>query len=349
MSSEKINFASENFSGVQEDMIKALIAANTGNAPSYGNDPVTQLAKQRFKETFGDNIEVYFTFNGTGANNFGLSCVLQKYHSIFCTNVSHLYVDESTATETFTGCRIYPVHSLNGKMVIDGLRRSIKRIGDVHHPQPGVVSLTQPTEYGTVYTRAQLNIIKTICRDNNMLLHVDGARLFNAAAHLDESLKDICQETGIDILTVGGTKAGMMFGEAVIFFNPAVGNSRRFHLKRSMQLASKNRFIATQFEYMLRTDLWKKVARYTNALAQYFVQQIAGISSLQITHPVETNAVFVRMPTALYQHLQIIASFYLWNEEKNESRFIFSFNNTMEEIDRLVCHLKNFIDRPSNP
>jgi threonine aldolase len=339
VSSEKINFASENFAGVQEDMLKALLSANGANVPSYGNDPITRAAVEQFKDSFGDNIEVYFTFNGTGANNFGLSCTLQRHHSIFCTHVAHLYVDESTATEAFTGCRIYPVHSINGKMVIDGLRRSIKRLGDPHHPQPGVVSLTQPTEYGTVYTKAELKAIKAICRENNMLLHIDGARFFNAAIYLNESLKDLCQETGIDMLTLGGTKAGMMFGEAVVFFNPVAGNAYKFNLKRSMQLASKNRFIATQFEYMLREGLWQKIARHTNGLARYFAEQITGIHSLQITHPVETNAVFVRMPLSLYHRLQETASFYLWNEEKSEARFMFSFNSTKEEVDQFIRHL----------
>lgn len=341
MKSEKINFASENFAGVHEDMMKALLAANHSNVPSYGNDPITAAATLRFKEAFGENIEVYFTFNGTGANNFGLSCALQKHHSIFCTNVAHLYVDESTAAETFTGCRIYPVHSLNGKIVIGGLRRSIKRLGDIHHPQPGVVSISQPTEYGTVYTKAQLKAIREVCLEKNMLLHVDGARLFNAAVHLGGSLKDLCAE--IDILTVGGTKAGMMFGEAVVFFNPAAGNAYKFHLKRSMQLASKNRFIAAQFEGMLRTRLWQKIAQHTNSLALYFSEQVAGIPSLQVTHPVETNAVFVRMPPSLHRQLQDIASFYLWNEEKSETRFMFSFNNTREEIDRFIGQLKDML------
>lgn len=343
MKYEKINFASENFAGVHAEMMKALMTANNGNVPSYGNDPITQTAKKRFRETFGDDIEVYFTFNGTGANNFGLSCALQKHHSIFCTNIAHLYVDESTATEAITGCRIYPVTAINGKMVPDSLRRSIKRLGDVHHPQPGIVSLTQPTEYGTVYTIPQLRTIKAICRENNMLLHVDGARLFNAAVHLNESLKDICAETGIDILTVGGTKAGMVFGEAVVFFHPVAGNACKFNHKRSMQLASKNRFIATQFDRMLCDGFWQKIAEHTNGLAQYFMRQMAGIDSLHITQPVESNAVFVRMPLFLYQQLQGIADFYLWNEEKSEVRFMFSFNSTKEEIDRFIRHLKNMV------
>jgi len=181
----KINFASENYAPVHPQLMEALIEANTGNQPSYGNDDITRETVQLFKKIFGDNIDVHFVFNGTGANNFGLSCMVERHHSIFCSDVAHLYVDESNAPEAVLGCRLYPVKSANGKIIIDELKKSIKRIGDVHHPQPKVISLTQPTEYGTVYTLDELKAIKDICTANNMLLHVDGARFFNAAVFRD--------------------------------------------------------------------------------------------------------------------------------------------------------------------
>jgi threonine aldolase len=329
---KKINFSSENFAGVYHSVMDALINANNDNAPSYGNDHITQDTVALFKQVFGENIEVYFTFNGTGANNFGLSCMVDRHHSIFCSDVAHLYVDESNAPEAFTGCRLYPVNSLNGKIIIDDLRLKIKRIGDVHHPQPKVVSLTQPTEYGTVYTIAELKEIKAICTANHMLLHVDGARFFNAAVQLNASLKQISEEAGVDVLTLGGTKIGLMFGEAVIFFNPAINNPFKFNLKRSMQLASKNRFIAIQFQTLLRDELWHKIAQHTNELAKLFEREIAAIPLLQITSPVETNAVFLNMPKQIHQQMQEFASFYWWNEQKSEARFIFSFNNTTHEV-----------------
>jgi len=291
----KINFASENYAGVQTDIMQALAEANTGAAPSYGNDVYTAETIGVIKEHFGDDIEVYFTFNGTGANNFGLSAVAARFNSIFCTDVAHLYVDESTAPESFTGCRLYPVMSTSGKVAAADLKAAIKRAGDIHHPQPGIVSLTQPTEYGTVYTTEELQAIKAICNENNLLLHVDGARFFNAAPFLDASLKEMTRETGIDILTLGGTKAGMMFGEAVIFFDKDASGSRKYYLKRSMQLASKNRFIAAQFKAMLQNDLWRKLAVHTNNLAKEFEKQVAGIPGIKIAHPVETTAVFLNM------------------------------------------------------
>ncbi|HTI57433.1 threonine aldolase family protein [Mucilaginibacter sp.] len=337
---KKINFSSENYAGVHPKMMEALIAANTGNAASYGNDEITKGTVALFKQIFGENIEAYFTFNGTGANNFGLSCMLDRFNSIFCADLAHLYVDESTAPESFLGCRIYPVKSHNGKIVADELKVAVKRIGDVHHPQPKVVSLTQPTEYGTVYTVDELKAIKAVCIANNMLLHVDGARFYNAAAYLGVSLKQISAEVGVDVLTLGGTKIGMMMGEAVIFFSPANAASLKFNLKRSMQLASKNRFIAIQFQALLKDNLWQDMAEHTNKLAKLFEQEIAGIQPVKMAYPVETNAAFLNISPELHEKMQDFASFYYWNDERREARLIFSFDNTEEDVKRFVAKLR---------
>lgn len=335
----KASFASENFSGVHPEIMQALIAANVQQVPSYGNDAFTRDAQAVFKEQFGELADVYFTFNGTGANVFGLSCLTERHQAIYCSDVAHIYVDESTAPEAFTDCRLYPVTAPAGKIDIADLGDKLKRVGDIHHPQPGVVSITQPTEYGTVYTIAELRAIKALCVANNMLLHVDGARFFNAAIHLDVSLMQLSTEVGVDVLTLGGTKIGMMFGEAVIFFNQPSGAPLKFLLKRSMQLASKNRFIAVQFLKLFQDDLWKKLAAYTNRLAKQFEREIAGASQIKIAYPVETNAVFLRMPRSLHQQMQEFASFYYWNEKREEARLVFSFDNTPEEVSSLVQKL----------
>jgi len=343
-STRKLCFSSENFSGVQEEIMQALIESNRHQVASYGNDPFTHAAIALLKEHFGQDIEVYFTFNGTGANNFGLSCVTEKVSSIFCTDMAHLNVDESTAPECFIGCRIYPVNSLNGKIRIDDLKTKIRRVGDIHHPQPGIVSITQPTELGTVYRLEEMKAIKAVCREHGLLLHVDGARFFNAAACLDLSLKELCGEGGIDILTLGGTKIGMMFGEAVLFFNPADKRAFKFNLKRSMQLASKNRFIAVQFSRLFRDGLWQRIAKYTNQLARVLEQEIRKIPSLKIAYPVESNAVFVNMPKELHQKMQEFATFYYWNEERSEARFIGSFDNTVEEVKQLADKIRECLE-----
>ncbi len=337
---KKINLSSENYAGVHGKMMSALAAANADNVPSYGNDHYTQSAIAVFKTHFGENIEVYFTFNGTGANNFGISAATGKHNSVFCTEVAHLNVDESTAPEAFTGCRIFPVKSADGKIILGDLKNKLNRAGDVHHPQPKVVTITQPTEYGTVYTIDELKALKQVCTENNLLLHIDGARFFNAAVHLNTSLKQLSADAGVDILTLGGTKSGMMFGEAVIFFNCPVPNANKFMLKRSMQLASKNRFIAAQFAAMLRDELWKEIANHANRLAAMLEKELAKIPSLEIAYPVETNAVFVKMPKHIFDELQKIATFYHWNEERNEYRFMISFNSTADEITRFVEQVK---------
>jgi len=340
--SETINFASENYAGVQSDMMQALLDANKGHARSYGNDEYTLEAANLIRESFGADAEVYFTFNGTGANNFGLASITNKYHSIFCSDVAHLYVDESTAPETFVGCRIFVIPSESGKITAEELRVSIKRSGDIHHPQPKVVSLTQPTEYGTVYTIDELKAIKAICVDNNMLLHVDGARYFNAAISLGTTFKEMTTDVGIDVLTLGGTKAGMMFGEAVIFFNKDQSEGYKYNLKRSMQLASKNRFIAAQFTAMLTDNIWHRLATHTNNLAKEFERRIVEIPSVKVVHPVETNAVFIKMSPALHEKMQQHAHFYYWNDLKEEVRLVFSFDNTIEEIDRFIKQLDQY-------
>lgn len=329
-----ISFSSENYSGAHPAFIKAIEQANIGTAPSYGRDDFTIKAKQIIQDNFRVECDVYFAFNGTGANNFGLAAILQPFNSIFCTDVSHLYVDESTAPEAFIGCRIYAVKSEHGKINIDDLKEKIKRFGDVHHPQPAVLTISQPTEYGTVYTAEELNLLSTLLKENNMLLHIDGARFFNAAVALNCSFNDMIQ--GVDVLTLGGTKNGMLFGEAVIFFNQTKRVSNAFHLKRSMQLASKMRFISSQFEAMFSNDLWYELAAHANKMAAYFCDQILRSTALKITRPVQTNAVFIEIPGSDSLRLQDFASFYIWNEYHNEARFMFSFDTTKEEIDSFI-------------
>jgi threonine aldolase len=337
-----INFASENFAGVHPEIMQALLNANTGNERSYGNDHYTADAVQLFKKHFGEEIDVYFTFSGTGANNFGLGCVTEKFQSIFCSDVAHLYVDESTAPETFCGCRLYPLNSKHGKISADALKSAGKRKDDIHHPHSRVISITQPTEYGTAYTLSELKSIKEVCVENDWLLHVDGARFFNAAAHLDVSLKTLSRDAGIDVLTLGGTKAGMMFGEAVIFFSTTSTSSKRFHLKRSMQLASKQRFIAAQFTALLENDLWHRIAVLTNNLAKKFEQAVAEISAIKIQHPVESNSVFFTISSSLFSKMKQHANFYYWKEWENEARVMFSFNNTEGEIETFLRLLRQY-------
>jgi len=335
-----INFSSENYDHVHPRIMQAILEANQGFSPSYGKDSDTAKTIEFLQHEFGENIQVHFTFNGTGANNFALGCLAQKHQSIFCSDVAHCYVDESTAPEAFIGCRLYPVESEQGKISVDSLSKHVKRSGDLHHPQPGVVTLTQPTEHGTVYSITELQAIKSFCKTHNLLLHIDGARFFNAAVSLGISLRELSTEIGIDALTLGGTKIGMMFGEAVIFFKPDQSNPFWFMHKRSMQLASKNRFIAIQFAKLFENNLWMEIANHTNQLANYFEEQVKSIDGIKIVYPVQSNVVFLKLPEWLYLNLQNHVSFYYWDEQKEYARLVFSFSNTQQEVTEFVDLLK---------
>jgi len=332
-----INFSSENFDKTHPKILKALLKSNTGFAASYGKDEYTIKANTKFKEIFGiKEIDVFFCFNGTGANNFALSSITEKYSSILCSDVSHLYTAESTAPEAFTSCRLYPVKTLNGKIVITDFLRKAKIKNDVHLPPASVLTITQPTEYGTVYNLKELKIISKHCKANNILLHIDGARLFNALAALNCSLADFIKISRADVLTLGGTKSGLMFGEAVVFFKSKRFKNINYNHKRSMQLASKNRFIAAQFSELFKDELWKEIASHTNNLAKYFEQELIKTTKSAIAYPIETNMVFLKMKQELFNKLISETNFYRWDNDLEEVRFAFSFSNTKKDIERFL-------------
>ena len=333
----KTSFSSENFAGAHPAFIEAIVNANEGKAPSYGNDAFTAATQRLIQKKFEADCDIYFAFNGTGANNFALAPLVQSFSSIFCSDVSHLYMDESTAPEALLGCRLYPIKSTHGKIDLDDLTDKLNRVGNVHHPQPAVLTLSQPTEYGTVYSLEEIKAFSTLLKKHNMYLHIDGARFFNAAVSLNATLNEMIQ--GVDVLTLGGTKNGMLFGEAVLFFNESKNENNKFHLKRSMQLASKMRFISAQFEAMFTNNLWYDLAAHANNSATYFAKKITDYTPLRVTRPVETNAVFVEIPKNLYLALQEVATFYMWNEQTEETRFMFSFDTTTSEIDKFIEQL----------
>lgn len=336
-----MNFSSENFDSTHPAIMKALLKANRGFAPSYGKDECTLKAEADFRKAFcTEDIKVFFCFNGTGANNFAVGSITAKHNAILCSDISHLYTAESTAPETFTGCRLYPITTKDGKIVMEDLLRRIKAQNDIHRPPATALTITQPTEYGTIYTAKELKTIAGHCKANNILLHIDGARLFNALAAMDWSLADFINISKADVLTLGGTKSGLMFGEAVIFFNSKRFQYLEYNHKRSMQLASKNRFITVQFSTLLKDGLWKKIATHTNALAKYFGNELNKNGNAAIAYPVETNVVFLKMNKNDFETLQATVNFYRWDDEQNEVRFVFSFSNSKKEVEVLVKEYK---------
>jgi threonine aldolase len=339
-----MNFSSENFDGVHPGILKALINSNHGFVPSYGEDEYTAKARKLFKELFEtEELEVFFCFNGTGANNFALSSIAEKHTAILCSAVSHLYTAESTAPETFTGCRLYPVKTSNGKIQMEDFTAKVKTRNAVHLPPASVLTISQPTEYGTIYSMDELKLIADHCHENNILLHIDGARIFNALVAMNCTFSEFINASRADVLTMGGTKSGLLFGEAVIFFNRQKWKHLKFNHKRSMQLASKNRFIAAQFIELFNDDLWEKIAAHTNSLARYFEKGLGKISESKPVYPVETNMVFMKMGDKQFDTLRSMADFYRWDDALKEVRFAFSFSNTEKEIDKFLGLYKDTI------
>jgi len=342
----KKTLASDNYAGILPGIIEAIAEANVGHATSYGYDTYTALAKEEFQKLFGSDIEVTFVFNGTGANVLGISCVTQSFNSIFCSQHAHAFVDESTAPETFTGCRLFPLPSdEQGKISADTLRKAIIRKGDEHHPQPRVLTISQPTEFGTLYTIDELNALSAVLREHDMVFHVDGARFFNALAAMNCTAKEMIPDTGVDILSVGGTKAGLMIGEAIVFLNAEMSKDLKYRQKQSMQLASKMRFISVQFFKLLKDNLWKPSASHANAMAALLAKGLSAIPQVQITRNVETNAVFAIIPPEWIEEMQKLTFFYKWKEATGEIRLMCSFDTTEEEIDKFVSRLKQLSEQ----
>src|SRR4051794_23284303 len=334
MKDTHLSLASENYAGIHPAILEAIIQCNSGHQRSYGNDAYTEKARAVIKEHFGNDAEAHFVMNGTGANVFALSTMTRSYNAIICSDLAHVFVSESTAVEAFTGCRLLLVPTKEGKIIPQALEQTITRIGDIHFPQAKVLTITQPTEYGTVYTLAEMQELIAIARKNNLYVHIDGARLFNAAVALGCSLEELT--AGADIVCLGGTKAGMMIGEAVIFLNKQLYSDSRYLLKRSMQLASKMRFISCQFEGMLSNNVWKEIATHTNAMAKLLANGLQQFDEIKVTRPVDTNAVFATMPPAWFEALQQEMLFYMWDETINEVRMMCSFDIQEEDINRFI-------------
>lgn len=334
------SFASDNYSGIHPEVLDAIVRANSGHVGAYGNDPYTQSAIAKFREQLGPDIEVFFVFNGTGANVTGLKAVTRSYHSIISSSLAHLHVDECGAPEQVIGCKVLTVETEDGKITPAGVKQHLYGFGDQHHSQPRVICITQSTEIGTVYRTEEIKALADLAHAHGMYLHMDGTRLANAAAFLDVPLRALTTDAGVDILSFGGTKNGMMIGEAVIFFNKELAHDFTFIRKQSMQLGSKMRFIAAQFEALLSNDLLLRNARHANRMAQLLAEGIRDIPNVQITNQVEANAVFASVPRETIPLLQEKYFFYVWSEEKSQVRWMASFDTTEEDIAQFVAQIK---------
>jgi threonine aldolase len=326
------SFASDNNAGVHPEILQAIARANQGHVVGYGADPYTASAARKFREHFGADAEVFFVFNGTGANVLSLQALTRSYQAVICSSAAHIYTDECGAPEKFTGCKLIPVEPQDGKIDVELVRHAYHGIGDEHHVQPKVVSITQSTETGTVYQPEEIQALARFAHEHDMYLHLDGARIANAAAALGQTLRGATRDLGIDVLSFGGTKNGIMGGEAVVFFRPELSREFLFWRKQSMQLASKMRFIAAQMEALLDNNLWLSNALHSNQMARLLEKEVRAIPGVEIVHPVEANGVFARIPENAIAKLQEKYFFYVWNEEESIVRWMCSFDTTEEDV-----------------
>lgn len=324
-------FGSDNHSGVHPEILKKIISANTDHEPSYGTDSYSQLAITEFKKLFGSSVDVHFVYNGTAANVLCLRAAIKNYESFLCSDVSHLNIDECGAPEFFSG-KLITVPSKNGKIIFSELENYLIRKGDQHYSQPRLISITQPTELGTCYTINEIKAICELAKKNNMYVHIDGARFTNAVQNLNSTYKEMTADLGVDLVSFGGTKNGLAFGEAVLIFNKDLQKDFKYIRKQSAQLPSKTRFIASQFLGYFENNLCYQIAEHSLKMAQLLKSELQKFSVIEITEATESNAVFAKIPKQFISVLREKYFFYVWNEKTFECRLMTSWDTTPEDI-----------------
>jgi threonine aldolase len=326
------SFASDNASGVHPAVMDALVAANADHALAYGADEWTARATEKFRELFGAPVGVCFVWGGTGANVVSLQSLVEPWDAVVCADTAHIAVDECGAPERFTGCKLLTVPATDGKLTAADIDRSQSGRGDEHHSQATVVSVTQSTECGTLYSVTELTELCMAAHAHEMRVHLDGARLANAVVALGCDVRALTIDAGVDIVSFGGTKNGMMYGEAVIFLDPALGEHARFIRKQATQLPSKMRFVAAQFEALLTGDLWLANAAHSNAMARTLADAVRDIPGVTLTRAPVVNSVFVTLPHDAIPRLQAQSFFWPWDESIDEVRWMTSFDTTADDI-----------------
>jgi threonine aldolase len=336
----KRGFASDNNAGIHPAILESIAKANSGHMLAYGDDEYTKSVIQRFKTLFQKPCEIFFVFNGTAANVLGLQALLKSHEAVICAATAHINVDECGAPEFHTGAKLLTVATPHGKLTPKLVEALCHGVGNQHHVQPRVISISQVTEMGTVYSAAEIKELADFAHARGMYLHMDGARIANAVAAQGITLSQMVGDTGVDVLSFGGTKNGLMLGEAVVFFQPQLAKEFLYLRKQSMQLASKMRFIACQFEALLENDLWLKNARHANAMAKLLAAKVAEIPAVQVTQTVEANGVFARVPRSIIEPLQKEFFFWIWDEADSVVRWMTSFDTTEKDINDFVAAIR---------
>jgi len=340
----RIGFASDNYAGAHPEVLAALTAANGGHVTAYGEDPYTAALPELFAPLFGEGIEVYPVWNGTGANVVSLMALTERWDAVVCTADAHINTDECGAPERIAGLKLLALPAEHAKLTPDSLRIPVREFDDEHRARPTVLSLTQSTELGTVYTPAEVAALAEIAHGHGMAVHIDGARIANAAAALGVPVREFTRDAGVDVISFGGTKNGMLYGEAVVVLSPERIRGPLYLRKLSMQLSSKMRFVSAQLEALLTDDLWLRTAAHSNAMAQRLATGVTELPGFTITSPVDANALFVRLPRSVVDKVQADFPFYLWDESDDDhpvARWMCSFDHTEADVDAFLDALRS--------
>ncbi|WP_084955354.1 threonine aldolase family protein [Thermoactinospora rubra] len=337
------SFASDNHAGVHPAILEAIAAANTGDAPAYGGDDWTAVFEDRIRAEFGPSAEGFAVFNGAGANMVGLALMLGRYDAVICPSSAHIATHEAGAAERLLGVKLITVPTPDGKLRPDDITSRLGGIGNPHEVQPRVVSISQVTELGTVYTPDEISVLARTAHEEGLFLHVDGARLANAAAFLDCELRDITTDAGVDVFSFGGTKNGALAAEAVVVLTPSLTAGVPFLRRQSLQLASKMRFISAQLSTLLMDGLWRENARHANAMARRLADGLTGLPGITIEYPVESNAVFARVPTDAATELLKRYRFHYWDEKAGLVRWMTAFDTTEEHVDEFLDDIRKAV------
>lgn len=339
----RISFGSDNHSGVHPKILAAIAEANNGYTHSYGDDFYTNKAIEKFKEFFGNDIDVYFVLTGTAANVLSLQNFLKPYEAVICAKTAHINVDECGAPEHFTGSKLITVETENGKITPNLLEKAIFGVGDEHHVQPRVISISQVTELGSIYTVQEVKAIVEFAHQRGLFVHLDGARLANAVVALGCTFADLTTHTGIDILSFGATKNGAMLAESIVCFRPELSRGLKYLRKMGMQLYSKMRYSSVQWLAYLSDNLWYDNAKNANDMARYMYDKLVEIPQVELTQKIEANALFALLDKALIEPLRDEYHFYTWDEFTGEIRLMCSYDTSKTDIDNFIEFLKNLL------
>ncbi|MEU6710572.1 low specificity L-threonine aldolase [Nonomuraea sp. NPDC046802] len=329
--------ASDNYAGVHPEILQAIATANGGHQTAYGDDVYTEALQEVFQRHFGEQAHAWPVFNGTAANVVSLRAMTAQWEAVICAESAHINTDEGGAPEVVGGIKLLSVPTPDGKLTPELVDRQAWGFGDVHRAQPRVVSISNSTELGTVYTPAEIAALCAHAHERGLLVHLDGSRLTNAAAALDVPMRALTTDAGVDVLSFGGTKIGLLYGEAVVVLNPDAARGIDYLRKTFMQLSSKMRFVSAQFEALLSGDLWLRNARRANAMGRRLAEAVGDIPGVEVTRPVEANAVFAVLPPDVIGRLQKRMRFYTWDEARNEVRWMCAFDTTEADVDAFAA------------